>query len=153
MATRSSFAFVLFVFGLAGCGTPTPPAPKKIEWVTAPSGPVAPIVKSEEARAQREGRRVLVYVGATWCEPCRRFHEAVKSGQLDEQFGQLRFVEFDLDRDNERLAEAGYMPKMIPLLAVPDAEGLATAHRMEGSIKGAGAVAQMAPRLRALLAN
>jgi thiol-disulfide isomerase/thioredoxin len=137
----------------AACGSPVPPAAKKIEWVSAPSGAVAPLVKREEARAQRDGRRVLVYVGATWCEPCRRFHDAVKSGQLDEQFGQLRFIEFDLDRDNERLAEAGYLPKMIPLFAVPDAEGLATPHQMEGSIKGSGAVAQMAPRLHALLAN
>ena len=48
-----------------------------------------------------------MYVGAPWCEPCRRFHEAVTKGLLDEQFGDLRFVEFDLDKDGERLQAAG----------------------------------------------
>ena len=99
------------------------------------------------------GRRVLVYVGASWCEPCQRFHDAVASGGLDAdpRFGELRLVEFDLDHDADRLREAGYAARLIPLLAVPLADGRASGKQMEGSIKGEGAVAQMAPRLSALL--
>jgi hypothetical protein len=142
------------VFGLgwlASCGTP--PSPKKIAFVPAPAGAVAPLVQRELQRATHEGHRALVYVGATWCEPCRRFHAAVQAGQLDQQFGTLRLLEFDLDRDAARLAEAGYSPKLIPLLALPDADGRASGRQMEGSIKGAGAVADLVPRLRALLSN
>jgi len=136
---------------LGACGSPQPPAPKKIEFVTPPAGEVAPIIKGELVRAQRQGRRALVYVGASWCEPCRSFHDAVKAGLLDQQFGELRLVEFDLDRDAPRLAEAGYAPKLIPLLALPDAEGRATGRQTEGSVKGNGAVADLVPRLAALL--
>lgn len=138
---------------LAGCGSPQPPRAHKIDWQKAADGPVAAYVAQEVVRATRDGRRVLVYVGASWCEPCRRFHAAVASGQLDEQFGDLRFLEFDLDHDADRLAAAGYAPQMIPLLALPGPDGRATGHAMEGSVKGPGAVAQMTPRLRALLSN
>ena len=120
--------------------------------MTAPDGAVAKVVSAEVARAKRNDRKLLVYVGATWCEPCRRFHDAVKSGALDKRFGSLRLLEFDLDRDGERLKEAGYDPKLIPLLALPGSDGRATGKQMEGSVKGDGAVGQIVPRLAALLA-
>ncbi len=141
----------LLVALLGGCGAPTPPRPKKIEFLAAGAGPVAPLLKQEARRARHDGRRALVYVGATWCEPCRRFHDAVQAGRLDPQFGQLRLVEFDLDRDAERLAAAGYAPRLIPLLALPAADGRASGRQTEGSIKGDGAVADLVPRLAGLL--
>jgi thiol-disulfide isomerase/thioredoxin len=140
---------VLALLVLTGCGTPT--RPPKIEWVHPADGAVAQLVEKEVRRATPDGRRVLVYVGATWCEPCRRFHEAVQRGALDAQFGNLRLVEFDLDKDGDRLRDAGYTPKLIPLLALPAKDGFATGKQMEGSVKGDGAVDQMVPRLSALL--
>src|SRR5688500_17577719 len=35
------------------------------------------LVRDAIAAAQAESQRVVVYVGASWCEPCKRFHEAV----------------------------------------------------------------------------
>ena len=117
----------------------------------APDLPVAPYVRTELARAAADKRRLLVYVGATWCEPCRHFHDAAKAGQLDAEFGDLRLLEFDLDRDRERLAAAGYASQMIPLLALPGPTGVSTGRGMQGSIKGDGAVENMRPRLKELL--
>ena len=151
MRARRNIILSSLVLVLLACGSPPPPVKKKLEWVNAPAGDVARIVKSETARAAAAGRQVLVYVGATWCEPCRRFHDAVQAGLLDEQFGSLRLVEFDLDKDAPRLAEAGYAPKLIPLLALPDSEGRASGRQTEGSVKGNGAVADLVPRLTALL--
>jgi thiol-disulfide isomerase/thioredoxin len=123
-----------------------------IRFVDPPAtGDVATIVATEIAKAKPLGRRVLVYVGATWCEPCQRFHQAAERGELDGKITPVTFVTFDLDRDRERLVTAGYSSKYIPLFALPDAEGTATSHTMEGSVKGAGAVAQIIPRLQALL--
>lgn len=127
---------------------------RKVEFLAAPpSGEVAPIVNREQERAAREGRKVLVYVGATWCEPCQRFHHAAQSGKLDAAFPGLRFVEFDSDRDGERLASAGYVSRFIPLFARPGSDGRASGRQIEGSIKGEGAVDEIAPRLRQLLAD
>ena len=75
------------------------------------------------------------------------------AGQLDANFGQLRLLVFDLDRDNAALAEAGYLPKLIPLFAVPKPDGTGSGRQIEGGIKGEGAVAQITPRLQQLLAH
>jgi thiol-disulfide isomerase/thioredoxin len=114
---------------------------------------VAAVVRRELATAKSEGREVLVYVGATWCEPCQRFHESAARGELDQAFPRLTLVEFDLDRDGERLRAAGYASQYIPLFALPSADGRGTGKQIEGSIKGEGAVAEMTPRLRGLLAR
>lgn len=145
-------AAVVVLAALLACDSPKPePQTKHVEIVKAGGGDVAPMVAREEAKAESEGRTLLVYVGATWCEPCQRFHQAASEGKLDQEFGKLRLLEFDLDADRERLAAAGYTSRLIPLLAVPRADGTASDLRMEGSIKGEGAVDEMTPRLEALL--
>ena len=135
---------------MLGCGSPRPPV-RRLELVAAPAGDVAELVKRELATSARVGRRLLVYVGATWCEPCQRFHHAAEAGELDKQFSNLRILAFDLDRDNERLATAGYVSQYIPLFALPGPDGRASARKVEGSVKGDSAVGEIAPRLQALL--
>jgi hypothetical protein len=140
----------LFAVALAAC---TPQKPRHLEFVAAPaSGDVAVAVNAQLAAARSERRRLLVYVGASWCEPCKRFHRAAESGALDDRFGDLRFLEFDHDRDGERLASAGYASSMIPLFALPARDGRGTGRQIEGSIKGDGAVQEITPRLESLLA-
>jgi thiol:disulfide interchange protein len=125
----------------------------KVEIVTAPlAGDVAQLVQAELTRAQQDRKQLLVYVGATWCEPCRNFHAAAASGQLDAQLPTLRLLEFDADRDNERLAFAGYFSQYIPLFALPKADGHASGKQVEGAAKGAAVAEQLVPKLRKLLA-
>jgi thiol-disulfide isomerase/thioredoxin len=133
---------------LAGCGTERPAKP---EFRPAAEGDVTTVVTRALADAQRDRRKILVYVGATWCEPCRRFHRAVEEGKLDADFPSLRLIEFDLDRDQARLVAAGYASRLIPLFALPNADGRASGRQMEGSIKGDGAVNEIVPRLAGLL--
>jgi len=121
--------------------------PQRVTFLPAPPGEVPPLVQNELRRG-----RLLVYVGASWCEPCRRFHEAASAGKLDAQLGGLRLLEFDYDRDEPRLRAAGYVSQLIPLFALPAPDGRASGRQIEGSIKGDGAVAQILPRLQALLA-
>lgn len=128
------------------------PGNAHLEFVTAEDGDVAKLVLREMDKAKKEGKRVLVYEGATWCEPCRRFHEAAAAGRLDAELSQLRLIEFDADRDNERLAVAGYMSRFIPMFALPKPDGSFSGRLIEGSVKGDGAVDEMVPRLRGLLA-
>jgi thiol-disulfide isomerase/thioredoxin len=94
---------------------------------------------------------LVVYVGASWCEPCQRFHRAAEAGALDGALPRLILIEFDLDRDHDRLVAAGYDSKYIPLFALASADGTASSHRIEGAIKGEGAVDFILPRLQALL--
>ena len=65
----------------------------------------------------------------------------------------MDLLAFDEDRDNERLAAAGYVSKLIPLFALPGLDGRASGKQVEGGIKGEGAVGFIAPRLEKMLAE
>jgi thiol-disulfide isomerase/thioredoxin len=142
----------------AGCqwGSGAKPAPaatgRAVEIVPASAeGEVAPLVQRELTRARGDGKQLLVYVGATWCEPCKRFHQAAAEGKLNGEFPTLRLLEFDSDRDNERLAVAGYFSRFIPMFARPNGDGRASGKQIEGSVKGDAAVTELVPKLRGLM--
>ncbi len=117
------------------------------------SADVASTVKTAVAQAHADGRTLLVYVGAKWCEPCQRFHHAVEQGELDAAFPRLSILGFDADRDVEALGTAGYTSRLIPLFALPRDDGRASGKQIEGSVKGEAAVSEITPRLRNLVAN
>jgi hypothetical protein len=153
---------IALAFGLAGgCKEDAPPAPPAappitghVEIIEAPaSGDVAPYVAHELELAARDQVPVLVYVGATWCEPCRDFHAAAERGELDAQLGAVRLLEFDLDRDGDRLEAAGYKSPLVPLFAKPAADGRASGQQTDGVRKGGQYVEQLVPRVKALASS
>jgi hypothetical protein len=162
MTFGARWGVVLLVLG-AGCrmvddaqpdpSTKTPPAKHGVEIVHAGAGDVATIVAAEVARAAAAHRKVIVDVGASWCEPCQRFQAAAEHGELDDSFADLTIVEFTLPDDEKRLHDAGYTSQYIPLFAVPGPDGRASGKQIEGSIKGPQAVKEISPRLRDLLSR
>jgi hypothetical protein len=117
-------------------------------------GAVEPIIQEQLELALAAHERVLVYVGAPWCEPCERFRAAVTRGELDDVLSGTRLVEFDADQYETALHEAGYSYELIPVLAIPASDGRSSGRLLSGSIKGPTAVERdILPRLRALLAG
>ena len=129
------------------------PSAGKLRIVEATEGSVDSIVKGALAGARAEGRTLVVYVGATWCEPCQYFHRAAQRGDLDATFPRMTLLEFDLDKDRERLVAAGYTSKYIPLFALPGPDGTASGKQVEGGIKGEGAVGYISGRLQQMLSE
>jgi thiol-disulfide isomerase/thioredoxin len=118
------------------------------------AGAIEPWVQEQVELADAAHLRVLVYVGASWCEPCQRFHKAVERGELNGPLNGLRFLEFDQDRDASALRVAGYLYQYIPVLALPDPDGKNHGRMISGSIKGPNAIQEdLVPRLQALLAG
>jgi thiol-disulfide isomerase/thioredoxin len=156
----SMYRVVAIVVALVACqandsppdrAAPAPPH-QKLELVdAAPSGDVPAYLAPLVAKAHADGRKLVVYVGASWCEPCQRFHAAAVAGELDATLGDLRLVVFDADRDDPRLTAAGFKYTMIPLFALPTADGHSSGRQIAGSVKGERAVAQIAPNLRRLV--
>jgi thiol-disulfide isomerase/thioredoxin len=138
----------------ASAATTAPASTGKMRLTNAPAeGDVDEIVRAAQAEAMGKKRRVVVYVGATWCEPCQRFHHAAERGELDAKFPDVDLLGFDADHDAERLASAGYVSRLIPLFALPGPDGRASGKQVEGGIKGEGAVGFIAPRLEKMLAD
>jgi hypothetical protein len=165
---RALLLFALGIFATSACNgrsgqrAPSPKASAavaagsrekpQLKKRTPPAPPLEQFVQQHVEEADAQGMRVLVYVGATWCEPCQIFHKALASGELDEALAGTKFVEFDADRDRAELRAAGYAPKYIPLFSVPDHSGHASGRAIEGSVKGDDAVKKdLVPRLLALL--
>lgn len=142
---------LLLLFLLACSKEPEPIVNNHVEFIAAAPGDVATQIKDERAKMQKRNRTLVVYVGATWCEPCQRFHRAAQAGKLDKDFPRLSLLEFDLDADGERLQKAGYHPAYIPFFGMPGDDGRATERSFEGSIKGEGAVDDIKPKLQELI--
>lgn len=132
--------------------TETPEAPQpRIRFEHAGEGEVVAVVLAFVSRQRAQGRTPLVYVGATWCEPCRYFHAAADRGELDSTLPSITFLEFDRDHDGARLDAAGYSSRMIPLFVSPNDDGTPSDRRMEGSIHGPGSPQEIVPRMLAIL--
>ena len=115
---------------------------------------IEPWIQEQVEIAEASHLRVLVYVGASWCEPCQHFHQAVEHGELNGTLNGLRFLEFDQDRDAAALKNAGYVYQYIPVLALPDPDGRNHGRMISGSIKGPNAIKEnLVPRLQALLSG
>ncbi len=104
------------------------------------------LVRTERLKAKAEGRVLIVYVGATWCEPCKRFKEEVHTGRLDEKLPKLTLLAFDADRDTDRLAAAGYRFQFIPFVALAGADGHPT-DTQEARGKGSNAWRELIAKL------
>ncbi|HFE46884.1 MAG TPA: thioredoxin [Nannocystis exedens] len=132
---------------------PTTPEPRlqAPELRSAAAGPVAALIVRELAAARADARKLIIYVGAPWCEPCVAFHDALLAGDLDDALPGTRFLEFNMDEDHKRLAEAGYSSRLIPLFVLPTSDGKAGSKRIEGGMKGPAAVDNLLGRLRPLL--
>jgi len=118
--------------------------------VSQPNEPVATQVKHALGKAKRDGRKLLVYVSATWCEPCVRFHEAIDAGRLDSALPNLRLLEFDFDKHEERLADAKYLQQDLPLFTVPNPDGSPTQRYVTGAGKGPQGFAELTTKLEKL---
>lgn len=108
-------------------------------------------ISGQVRRAKLAKRRAVVYVSAVWCEPCRRFKESARKGEIAGKLPPTTFLEVDLDQYEPQLKAIGYQSKLIPLFAIPGLDGRPIGKQIEGSIKGPGATDEILPRLSALL--
>lgn len=128
-----------------------PPRPELVEAVAGVE-PVAELVRARLAAAQRDGHRLVVYVSASWCQPCERFQASLRSGALDAYLPGVRFLKFDHDRDRDALAASGYAGEYLPRFVLPEADGRGSERRIEGGTKAEDTVfTSIGPRLQQLL--
>jgi hypothetical protein len=150
---KSLGIFLVAALGGAACQEPHGgSAPRRPELVVAGPGPADAVVRAALAQAHHDGRRLVVYVSAVWCEPCERFQASLRAGELDAYFPDLRFFKFDHDQDAPRLAAVGYAGSYLPRFVVPAEDGRGTAQRMEGGTKADDTVfTSIGPRLQRML--
>lgn len=129
---------------------PAPPKADGVRFVDAPEdADTLSTIRSERLKAKADGRVLVVYVGATWCPPCKEFHHKSHAGFFDARAGKITLLVFDADRDTERLGAAGYKFRYVPYFALPRADGHpAEEHEMKGKA-GAQTTEEIAQQLEA----
>jgi thiol-disulfide isomerase/thioredoxin len=113
--------------GSVPSASPPPSAPTsggRVELLEASTDTDAlSLIRTKRLEARAAGRVLVVYVGATWCDPCKKFKAEVQSGRLDARLARVTLLAFDADRDAARLGAAGYSYKFVPFVALPAADG------------------------------
>lgn len=104
------------------------------------------LIRTERLKAKAEGRVLVVYASAAWCEPCRKLKEEIHAGRLDDKLAKVTLLAFDADKDTDRLASAGYKFQFIPYVALPGADGH-PAESLEARGKGGGAWRELVGKL------
>jgi thiol-disulfide isomerase/thioredoxin len=124
-----------------------------VEIVIAPAdvSPASAWIRAQVAEAEGAGRQPLVYVGATWCEPCQRLRAEVHRGGLDAHFPKLRLLAFDADTHAVELTRAGCATTGIPAFIRPVRRGRCSASRFMGVAEGKDVSEYVTPRLDKLL--
>ena len=116
--------------------------------VAAQDGDALSLVRTERLKAKAEGRVLVVFAGAGWCEPCKRFKNAIQTGSLDQKLARTTLLVFDADRDTDRLGAAGFKFQFIPFVALPGADGHPT-DTAEARSKGSEAWRELIVKLEA----
>lgn len=115
------------------------------------AGDAAAAIADEMSWAAADDRRAVVYVGAPWCEPCKRLKQALLAGELDKTLPGVRLLEFDNDLDGDRLRAAGYVWQLVPLLAIAGHDGRASGLQTAGVPAKDAPMAGLAVRVADLL--
>jgi thiol-disulfide isomerase/thioredoxin len=129
--------------------SPSPSVKGRIRLVTAEQDSDAlSLIRTERLKAKADGRVLVVYVSATWCEPCKKMKEEIDAGRLDDRYGKTTLLAFDADKDIDRLGAAGYTFKFVPYVALPGSDGK-PAETQEAVGKGATAWKELLGKLDA----
>ena len=104
---------------------------------------------SGAAVAAREGNQAVLYVGATWCGPCKEYKAALTAPRLKAAHAGVRILEADLDADGAALEALGVEVQGVPHWQTLDLDGKPVEHAIDGGAWGENTPENMAPVLTA----
>jgi thiol-disulfide isomerase/thioredoxin len=122
--------------------------------VIVKGGSLASAVKAEVAKAQATGKKPVVYIGATWCPPCKAIKKFKADKQMVTAFEGAHIIELDVDDWSAAdLAGLGYKANAVPVFIAVDKEGKAKGPTIDGGAWGDNIPANMAPPLGKFFAS
>jgi thiol-disulfide isomerase/thioredoxin len=121
-------------------------APERtVAWTTIDTHQDAPDALQEAARAAKGAP--VVYVGATWCGPCKAYKASLSDPKMKQAHVPVQILELDADKHPNTLQWAGITPNGVPHWEMVDSGGKSIGKTIDGSAWEANTVDNMAPAL------
>jgi thioredoxin-related protein len=122
------FITVILLGGFATAKAQEPPKPAAPK-IYDPKADAQQDIKNAVAKAEKEGKHVLLHIGGNWCIWCIRFHnlahaDTTLSRLLDENY-VLVYLNYSPENKNEQtLAQLGYPQRFgFPVFVILDEKG------------------------------
>jgi TPR repeat protein len=132
----------------------TPTAPLRWRTVHAGGASLAQKIKTEIAGSASSDSKVVVYVGATWCKPCRAFQRYRNDPRVVEALRGAVIIELDMDDwTTTDFKSLGYDVVGVPVFIAVDHDGRAKGPSITSSVWGDDVPENMAPPLLRFIAS
>lgn len=126
-------------------------AEKASSWVKVGSGGEAlqSRLKAEVGKAAERRQKPILYIGATWCEPCAALKKYKSDPRMAEAFEGTYVIELDLDDWKlDELKALGLRAGVVPVFHALGADGRASGKTIDGGAWGDNIPENMAPPLK-----
>ena len=118
---------------------------KAVAWTKIPTKSDNAVVV-REAAAEAKGVPV-VYIGATWCGPCKQYKAALSDPRMVEAHTGAHIIELDADKHTKALKALQIQPRGVPHWEMVNQDATPIGRTIDGSHWEANTPQEMAPAL------
>lgn len=121
------------------------PVSKKVAWTTIDTAKDVPADVTATVGSVKGVP--VVYVGATWCGPCKVYKNSLEDPAMIRAHLPVHIIELDADKHPNTLQALKITPSGIPHWEMVDRSGVTTGRKIDGSAWQDNTVENMAPAL------
>jgi thiol-disulfide isomerase/thioredoxin len=124
-----------------------PPRPFVVVELAPTQGDLQPLLREHAEKAKARGLKPFVEFYADWCRPCKALASLMNDPFIVEAFTGTYLIKLNFDDWQDKLAEAGFTPREIPMFYALDARGQPTGRKLSGDAWGKATAESMSKAL------
>jgi thiol-disulfide isomerase/thioredoxin len=124
------------VASVAPSAAVAPPRPFALVELAPTQGDLQPLLREHVEKARARGLKPFVEFYADWCKPCKALASMMNDPFIVAAFTGTYLIKLNFDDWQDKLAEAGFQPREIPMFYALDALGQPTGRKLSGDAWG-----------------
>ena len=127
--------------------TEPPPRPFVLVEIAPTEGDLQPLLREHAEKARARGLNPFVELYADWCRPCKALAALMNDPFIVQAFTGTYLIKLNFDDWQQKLPDAGFRPREIPMFYALDALGQPTGRKLSGDAWGRANAESMAKAL------